>query len=39
MQSAWDSLKPGGLLLIVNQGADEHQAQGKLLPAWKLPPR
>jgi SAM-dependent methyltransferase len=38
MQSAWDSLKPGGLLLIVNQGADEHQAQGKLLRRLEITP-
>jgi SAM-dependent methyltransferase len=29
LKDAWDSLKPGGALVIVNQGLDEHQAQGE----------
>lgn len=27
LRSAWNSLKPGGILMVVNQGKDEHQAQ------------
>jgi hypothetical protein len=27
LQNAWKSLKPGGVLMIVNQGIDEHTAQ------------
>ncbi len=27
LQAAWDSIKPGGVLMIVNQGKEEHDAQ------------
>jgi hypothetical protein len=27
LQNAWNSIKPGGVLMIVNQGIDEHAAQ------------
>ncbi len=33
LQSAWNSLVPGGMLLIVNQGEDEHQAQRRMMQA------
>lgn len=31
LKAAWDSLRPNGLLLIVNQGEQEHQAQKEML--------
>ena len=31
LQDAWDSLKPGGVLLIINQGQEEHEAQARML--------
>ncbi|KAA3648364.1 MAG: hypothetical protein DWQ07_05050 [Chloroflexi bacterium] len=33
LSDAWDSLKPGGVLLIVNQGLKEHEAQREMLGA------
>lgn len=35
--SAWNSLKPGGILIIVNQGRDEHLAQRKRLDDHAIP--
>lgn len=37
--SAWQSLKPGGIMIIVNQGAEEHAAQRKRLEASGIPLR
>jgi SAM-dependent methyltransferase len=31
LADAWDSLKPGGTLFIVNQGLEEHEAQTQML--------
>lgn len=33
LKSAWSSLTPGGMLLIVNQGEEEHQAQRRMMQA------
>lgn len=35
--AAWESLKSGGLLLIVNQGQAEHAAEGHLLQRLGIP--
>lgn len=37
LQSAWDSLRPGGRLFIVNQGSDEHGHQLEMLAGHKIP--
>ena len=37
-QQAWDSLSPGGVLVIVNQGLEEHQAQQALLQEIDVQP-
>ncbi|MEW6505724.1 MAG: hypothetical protein AB1457_17330 [Chloroflexota bacterium] len=39
LQDAWKSLQPGGLLVIVNQGEEEHTAQRTLLEAEGIPIR
>jgi len=39
LQAAWQSLQPGGLLIIVNQGEEEHAAQRALLEAEGIPIR
>ncbi len=39
LQAAWQSLLPGGLLIIVNQGEEEHHAQRALLEAEGIPIR
>ncbi|MEA4910074.1 MAG: hypothetical protein VB089_20805 [Anaerolineaceae bacterium] len=31
--AAWASLQPGGVLIVVNQGFEEHRAQGEILAA------
>lgn len=38
LQSAWASLKPGGILMIVNQGIEEHEAQKARLQALGMRP-
>jgi SAM-dependent methyltransferase len=38
LADAWHSLKPGGLLVIVNQGEDEHQAEREMLAAAGIKP-
>jgi len=38
LAAAWDSLQPGGVLGIVNQGQQEHQAQGESLQACGIRP-
>jgi hypothetical protein len=38
VQNAWDSIKPGGVLMIVNQGKDEHDAQLRLCEKLGLSP-
>lgn len=38
LSDAWDSLKPGGSLLIVNQGPDEHRAQTQMLAQLGVTP-
>jgi hypothetical protein len=37
MKAAWNSLRPDGLILIVNQGIDEHRAELKLLRSLNIP--
>jgi len=37
LQAVWDSIKPGGMLLITNQGIQEHQAQITLLKSIAAP--
>ncbi len=37
LAAAWASLRPGGALLIVNQGADEHAAQQAALSTLGIP--
>jgi hypothetical protein len=37
LQTAWHSLKPGGVLVIVNQGIEEHESQKKRLEADGIP--
>jgi hypothetical protein len=37
LQAAWESLKPGGVLLIVNQGVDEHEEEKKRLQEYGIP--
>jgi SAM-dependent methyltransferase len=37
IKSAWNSLKPGGMLLIVNQGTDEHTAELSMLDKLSIP--
>ncbi len=39
LADAWRSLKPGGALIIVNQGLEEHQAQQALLASLEIVPR
>lgn len=39
LQAAWQSLQPGGALIIVNQGEAEHRAQRALLEAEGIPIR
>jgi SAM-dependent methyltransferase len=39
LAAAWDSLKPGGVLVIINQGEAEHAAQLKLLARAGIAPR
>jgi len=39
LESAWQSLKPGGVLISVNQGEKEHAAQRKRLEAGGIPLR
>ncbi len=39
LQAAWQSLQSGGLLIIVNQGEEEHRAQRALLEAEGIPIR
>lgn len=39
LQAAWQSLQPGGLLIIVNQGEAEHAAQRALLESEGIPIR
>jgi len=37
LAAAWASLRPGGTLLVVNQGEDEHMAQKAMLTASGMP--
>jgi hypothetical protein len=37
LDATWSSLKPGGLLIIANQGEEEHQAQLSLLYEMQIP--
>jgi hypothetical protein len=37
LKAAWNSLRPGGLLLVVNQGADEHVAELSLMKELHIP--
>lgn len=37
LQAAWNSLTPGGMLLIVNQGKAEHQAQRRQMEDAGIP--
>jgi hypothetical protein len=37
LEEAWQSLLPGGILIIVNQGEDEHLAQKQRLQDYKIP--
>jgi hypothetical protein len=37
LRSAWESLRPGGVLVIVNQGIAEHEEQKKRLQAEGIP--
>ncbi len=39
LAQAWESLRPGGVLLVVNQGEPENQAQQALLAAAGITPR
>jgi hypothetical protein len=39
LADAWSSIKPGGVLIIVNQGFQEHQAQQARLAACGILPR
>ena len=39
LHNAWDSLKPGGLLLVVNQGEAEHEAEGEMFNQLDIHPR
>jgi SAM-dependent methyltransferase len=39
LQAAWDSLKPGGILIIVNQGEEEHLAERENLAELGIPVR
>jgi len=36
LEQAWDSLRPGGILLVVNQGQEEAQAQQKMLASANI---
>ena len=38
LRDAWASLRPGGILLIVNQGEDEHRDQRDMLMAENIRP-
>jgi SAM-dependent methyltransferase len=38
LADVWNSLKPGGMLIIVNQGEDEHQAEKERLKALDIKP-
>jgi SAM-dependent methyltransferase len=38
LADAWDSLKPGGVMIVVNQGEDEHQAQREMMPTANVHP-
>jgi hypothetical protein len=37
LAGAWQSVKPGGLLVVVNQGEEEHRRQGEMLEAAGIP--
>lgn len=37
LKAAWNSLRPGGLLLIVNQGFNEHQKELSLMKDLNIP--
>jgi hypothetical protein len=37
VKSAWNSLKPGGILIVVNQGEDEHHAQKLVFSSLSVP--
>jgi SAM-dependent methyltransferase len=37
LAEAWASLKPGGLLVVANQGEDEHRAQREMLERSGIP--
>ncbi len=37
LSDAWDSLRPGGVLIVVNQGEDEHRAQRQLMAEAGIP--
>jgi SAM-dependent methyltransferase len=39
LADAWNSLKPGGTLVIVNQGEDEHHAEKERLKALGIKPQ
>ncbi len=39
LTDAWNSLKPGGILIIVNQGEDEHRVQKERLITLGVRPR
>lgn len=38
LAEAWSSLKPGGVLIVVNQGEDEHTAQCEMMQAAGIQP-
>jgi SAM-dependent methyltransferase len=38
LESAWQSLKPGGVLILINQGEEEHNAQVKMLKELDILP-
>ncbi|MBU4258784.1 MAG: hypothetical protein KKH45_05285 [Proteobacteria bacterium] len=38
LRDVWDSLKPGGALIIVNQGEAEHRAQKDMLLSENILP-
>jgi SAM-dependent methyltransferase len=37
LAGAWQSVRPGGLLVVVNQGEKEHRRQGEMLEAAGIP--
>ena len=37
LAGAWQSVRPGGLLIVVNQGEEEHRREGEMLAAAGIP--